>query len=347
MIVKDLHELPKVRDGLSFLYVEHARLDREGGAVAIYDENGVTPAPAAALALLLLGPGTAITHEAVKTLAENGCTILWCGEGAVRCYAQGMGETRKADKLLRQAELYADPTLRLQVAMRMYRMRFVQPLPADLTIEQLRGMEGVRVRQAYAEAAQRYGVIWSGRNYQRGDWTAADPVNRALSAANSCLYGLCHAAIVSAGYSPAIGFIHTGKQLSFVYDIADLYKMDVSVPIAFRVAGEGVAELEREVRRLCRDAFREVRLLDRVVPDLARALDIDESLDETTEKNFDADAAEPGGLWDPSAGTLEGGMNYGGDDSGEHPAEPAGPTDALDDRTAGGSVRRKDERDGS
>ena len=241
----------------------------------------------ASLAALLLGPGTTVTHGAVRTLAEAGCSLVWCGEQGVRCYAQGIGETHKSYRLMRQAELSAVPEQRLQVVERMYRARFPEPLPAGLRLEQIRGREGIRVREAYAEAARRFGVDWNGRNYNRSDWDAADPINRALSAANACLHGLVHAALLSSGYSPALGFIHQGKQLSFVYDIADLYKMQLTVPVAFSVVAESLPSLETQVRKRCRDAFTNLRLLQRIVPDVDHLLRLD--LEPATPDGFDPD----------------------------------------------------------
>ncbi len=307
--MKDLHLLPKVRDSWSYVYVEHCRVDQEDKAIAIHDANGTMPVPCAALLLLMLGPGTTVTHAAIRALAENGCMVVWTGEQGVRLYAQGMGETRSAQNLMHQARLWADPGLHLQVVLRLYRMRFAGPLDPSLSLQQIRGMEGVRVREAYARASRETGVPWSGRNYKRDDWGASDLVNRALSCANSCLYGVCHAAIVSAGYSPALGFIHTGKMLSFVYDVADLYKVDTTVPVAFQAARAGGEKLESRVRRSCRDAFREHRLLERIVPDIQRVLGEPEQL--ALAERFDDDQALPGGLWDGSAGVVEGGINRG------------------------------------
>src|SRR5262249_49493667 len=178
-----------------------------------------------------------------------------------------------------------------------------------LTLRQIRGKEGIRVREAYAKAGRATGIKWSGRAYQRDQWSAADPVNRALSAANSCLYGICHAAIVSAGYSPALGFIHTGKMLSFVYDIADLYKADTTIPLAFHTVAEGETNLESRIRRACRDMFQSERLLQRIIPDIERSLDIPILL-QGQEVDFDADDAAPGGLWDPETGVTPGGVNW-------------------------------------
>jgi CRISPR-associated protein Cas1 len=305
--MKDLHLLPKVRDSWTYLYVEHCKIDQEAKAIAVHDVNGKTPVPCASLTLLMLGPGTSITHAAIRALAENGCLVLWTGEEGVRMYAQGMGETRSARNLLWQAFLCTHPDRRLAVVKRMYAMRFEDPLDPDATLEQIRGHEGVRVREAYAQASRETGVPWQGRSYQRTSWQSADPVNRALSAANSCLYGVCHAAIVSAGYSPALGFIHTGKMLSFVYDIADLYKADVTIPVAFRAAAEGAEGLESRVRYACRDAFREERLLQHIVPDIEAALGVADAADE----EFDADDALPGGLWDPLVPLVAGGVNHG------------------------------------
>jgi CRISPR-associated protein Cas1 len=173
-------------------------------------------------------------------------------------------------------------------------------------LQQIRGKEGVRVREAYASASRETGVPWRGRTYRRDGWSEADPINRALSAANSCLYGVCHAAIVAAGYSPALGFIHTGKMLSFVYDVADLYKADITIPAAFRAVAESESGVDSRARHACRDAFREQRLLTRIVPDIQFALRVELDSEET----FDWDAAAPGGLWDPESGETEGGVNY-------------------------------------
>ena len=296
----DLHQLPKFRDSLSYLYLEHGRIDRHHKSIAFHDADGKMPIPAASLCVLMLGPGTAITHAAIRALAENNCLVVWCGEENVRMYAVGLGGTRSSTPLLRQAALASDELTRLQVAKRMYQMRFDESLDPALTIEQLRGMEGVRVRETYARVSRETGVEWSGRNYDRGNWGAADPVNRALSAANSCLYGLCHAAILSCGYSPAIGFIHTGKQISFVFDIADLYKTELTIPLAFRAAAEGPDDLERRVRLECRDTFRESRLLKRIVPDIRSALG-EQATARDEEFAADEDPALPTPLWAPSA----------------------------------------------
>ncbi|MDR7556559.1 MAG: type I-E CRISPR-associated endonuclease Cas1e [Armatimonadota bacterium] len=318
---RNLNELPRFRDGLSYLYVEHAVIEQEAKGIALYEEQGVTLVPVAALGVLALGPGTRITHAAIRALAENGCTVLWVGEDFARFYACGVGETRSASRLLRQARAWADPASHLEVVKRLYRFRFTTPLPDDLGLAQLRGLEGARVRSYYESWSHRTGVPWSGRHYDRGRWATADPINRALSAGAAFLYGLCHAAVVSAGYSPALGFIHVGKQLSFIYDVADLYKTELLVPAAFTTVAESPDDVESRIRRVLRERIREVRLLERAVDDLHRLFE--GLVPEEAENDYDVDAAKPGWLWDPE-GPVPGGVAYGGADPGESTEEPAG-----------------------
>jgi CRISPR-associated protein Cas1 len=294
-----------VRDSCSYLYVEHCRIEQDAKAIAFHDASGKVPVPCASLMLLMLGPGTTITHAAIRALAECGCLIVWVGEQGVRLYAQGLGETRSSSRLLKQARCWADDTLHLKVVRRLYQLRFSERLAPGLTLQQIRGLEGVRVRDAYAAASRRTGVPWSGRHYRRADWHNTDAVNRALSVANSCLYGVCHAAILAAGWSPALGFIHTGKALSFVYDIADIYKTETTVPVAFETVAQGDDGVETRVRRSLRDRFAAVRLLPRIVEEVAGLFD-DSGTGDTS---FDSDAGMPGGLWEPGS-AAPGGRNW-------------------------------------
>src|ERR1039458_4612648 len=180
MAIKDLHLLPRVEDGWSFLYVQHCRIEQDGKSISVWEDTGRTAVPCAALSLLMLGPGTAITHAAVRTLVESGCMILWCGEEGVRVYGVGLGETRSSRNLLRQAKAWADARTRLTVVRRMYARRFDEKVDESLSLQQLRGREGNRVRTFYAEASRVSGVEWKGRNYDRTNWKDADPINRAL-----------------------------------------------------------------------------------------------------------------------------------------------------------------------
>lgn len=297
---KDLRELPKLRDGLSYLYVERCRIEQDEFSIMLVDKEGRTPVPCASLGVLMLGPGTTVTHAAISALADNGCSAIWCGEEGVRFYAAGLGETRKALRLMHQARCVCNDDLRREVAWRMYELRFGYRLTeedGDLSLNTLRGMEGARMRDAYASAAEEYGVRWTGRRYTRSDWHRADPINRALSAASACLYGVCHAAVISSGYSPALGFMHTGKQLSFVYDVADLHKTEISLPLAFRITAESPKDVEERVRHAARDAFREKRLLARIVEEMDALLDLPDEPDSGI-GDVDSDPAMPAALWE-------------------------------------------------
>ncbi|MBM3983370.1 MAG: type I-E CRISPR-associated endonuclease Cas1 [Planctomycetes bacterium] len=300
--MRTLHELPPFRDRWSYLYLEHGELDQQAAGLVFHNATSLTPLPINQMSLLMLGPGTSVTHAAVKALAGNNCLLAWVGEQGVRLYAHSTGGTFSARRLLAQARLVSDPDQRLAVAKRMYSKRFPGENLDSKTMEQIRGMEGARVRTVYAQLAAKHGATWAGRNYDQDHWTAADPVNRALSCANACLYGVCHAGIVSAGYSAGLGFIHTGKLLSFVYDIADLYKTEVTVPIAFRIAAATAEGIERKVRLECRQAFHDTRLVERILPDIAEVLghagdDLGEGVGELEGRAVSmADPADAGGV---------------------------------------------------
>lgn len=289
-------ELGRISDRLSFLYVEHARIDRDQNAVTFHTAEGTVHVPAAMLAALLAGPGTRVTHAAVSLLAGAGCSVLWTGEDGVRLYAGAVTAATSSRLLIRQAFLASDPARRAEVARAMYAMRFPGEDVSGLPVEQLRGREGTRVRACYRFEAQRTGIAWTGRKYDPGKWTAADPVNRALSAANSCLYGIVHAAILHLGCSAGLGFVHAGHQLSFAYDIADLYKAQVTIPAAFDTVAEA-ADLSASPRRRVRDRIIAGKLLERAVSDIRLLLGAGpaEDLTATRPELWDGDAAIPGG----------------------------------------------------
>jgi CRISPR-associated protein Cas1 len=288
----NLHELPKLRDSLSYLYIEHAIIDKKDNAIEYIQKDGRILVPIAALCVLMLGPGTSISHAAISVLAENGVSILWTGSDVTKCYAFGLGETRKSSHLLRQAEMVCDSSLREKVVRNMYMYRFSDLPEGQYSFQQLRGMEGARVKNSYFQFGKQFGVKWSGRSYKRGEWGDADPINRALSAANALLNGICHAAIISGGYSPALGFIHTGRQLSFVYDVADLYKTEITIPIAFQTVSESLINVEKRSREACREKFRETKLLQRILPDIDALLEMEVA----TEEMFGEDPASE--LWE-------------------------------------------------
>lgn len=267
-----------LKDRAALVFIERAQLDVLDGAFVAIDENGVrTHVPVGGLACLLLEPGVRVSHAAVALAARAGTLLVWVGEGAVRLYSAGRPGGARADKLLWQARIALDDAARLRVVRAMYAIRFGEPAPARRSIDQLRGIEGVRVRETYALLARQHGVDWKRRDYDVTDWGAGDVPNRCLSAATACLHGLTEAAVLAAGYSPAIGFLHTGKPLSFVYDMADLWKLQTVAPEAFRVAGlaqKGRLSMpvERAVRQACRDAFRRSGLLSRIIPQIEEVL---------------------------------------------------------------------------
>ncbi|MGV7208446.1 type I-E CRISPR-associated endonuclease Cas1e [Oxalobacteraceae bacterium A2-2] len=262
-----------IKERLSVLYVERCQLDVLDGAFVAIDVTGVRMhIPVGGVACLMLEPGVRVSHAACALAARVGTLMVWIGEGGVRLYSAGQPGGARADRLLYQARLALDDDARLKVVRAMYQRRFGEVAPQRRSVEQLRGIEGARVRATYQLLARKYGVDWRARNYDRQEWDAADIPNRCLSAATACLYGVTEAAVLAAGYAPAIGFIHSGKPLSFVYDIADLYKFDTVAPIAFSVAADNHGNPEREVRLRCRDVFRQSRLLERIIPDIEEVL---------------------------------------------------------------------------
>ncbi len=267
-----------LKERASIVFVERAQLDVDDGAFVAIDAQGVrTHIPVGGVACLLLEPGIRVSHAAVALAARAGTLLVWVGEAGVRLYSAGRPGGARADKLLWQARIALDDTARLRVVRKMYEIRFGEPPPRRRSIDQLRGIEGVRVRESYRLLARQFGVTWRRRRYDPGDWDAADLPNRCLSAATACLHGLTEAAVLAAGYSPAIGFLHTGKPLSFVYDIADLWKLQTVVPEAFRIAaraqrGRLDMPVERAVRLACRDSFRRSGLLARIIPQIEEVL---------------------------------------------------------------------------
>ena len=261
-----LNPIP-LKDRTSMIFLQYGQLDVLDGAFVLIDKTGIrTHIPVGSIACMMLEPGTRISHAAVRLAATVGTLLVWVGEAGVRLYASGQPGGARADKLLYQAKLALDDNLRLKVVRKMYELRFREPPPARRSVEQLRGIEGARVRQTYALLAKRFGVKWHGRNYDPRDWEKGDAVNQCISAATSCLYGITEAAVLAAGYAPAIGFIHSGKPLSFVYDIADIIKFDAIVPKAFEIAARHPQAPDREVRLACRDIFRGEKLAARLIP---------------------------------------------------------------------------------
>ena len=304
----DILELARVEDRISFAYFERCVVGQEDNAITVTDAGGTARLPTASLSVLMLGPGSTVTHKAMSSIAVNGATVVWVGENGVRMYASARPLTHSAALLQRQAQLVSNRKSRLAVARAMYQMRFPGEDVSHLTMQQLRGREGARIRSVYRAMSKRTGVAWDRRTYDHDDYESGTEINKALSAAHACLYGVVHAVIVAIGCSPGLGFVHVGHERSFVYDIADLYKADLSIPVAFEVAAEGPEDIGGEVRRAMRDRFYDMSLLSRIAKDIKTLFKID------PEETSDADSLA---LWDEKVGEVACGRAYGGDEAGE------------------------------
>lgn len=303
--IADPLDLHRVEDRVSTVYIERCHVDRAENAIVVVNRERTVRIPAAFIAAVLLGPGTRITHGAIRLLADSGTSVCWVGEHAVRMYAAGLGPSRGSQLVMRQAYLVTRPQERLRVARNMYALRFPGDDVASATMQQLRGREGARVKKIYRQCSKESGIPWDSRKYRHGEPDVGDAVNRLLSMGNSCLYAACHAAIVGVGASPALGFVHTGKSLSFVLDIADLYKAEYTIPLAFELAAGGKDD-ESDVRYALRDRFSDGHFMHRAARDIRALLMEGQSQQE--------DEAEVNMLWDETSGAVEGGQNYSDSD---------------------------------
>ncbi|MGX2041742.1 type I-E CRISPR-associated endonuclease Cas1e [Methylocaldum sp. MU1018] len=262
-----------MKERVSLIFIEYGEIDVLDGSFVVIDKTGVrTHIPVGSIACIMLEPGTRVSHRAAALAARVGTLLVWVGEAGVRLYASGQPGGARSDRLLYQAKLALDEDARLKVVRKMYEFRFKEKPPERRSVQQLRGIEGARVRKLYELLAKRYGVTWKHRNYDADEWGSGDLPNRCVSSATACLYGITEAAVLAAGYAPAVGFIHTGKPLSFVYDIADLFKFDTVVPVAFKIASQQPGEPERAVRLACRDVFRQTKLLQQIIPTIEDVL---------------------------------------------------------------------------
>ena len=303
MTKPELQSLPRIKERLSFIYLERCVINRQDSAITVTDSRGTVHVPAATMSVFLLGPGSKVTHRAMELIGNMGSSVIWVGERGVRYYAHGRPLTHSSQLLLRQAELVTNVRSRIKVARKMYQMRFPNEDVSNLSMQQLRGREGARVRAVYRRLSKETGVKWDKRTYDADDFESSDPVNQALSAANACLYGDVHSVIVALGCSPGLGFIHTGHECSFVYDIADLYKSQISIPIAFQVASEEVDDIGRVTRHRVRDAISDGRILEVIVRDIRNLL----LSDAETLALPEVDIVN---LWDDKEGEVASGVSY-------------------------------------
>lgn len=300
--------LPRIADSLSFLYLDIVRIHQDDTGVraeVTTEQRGTETVylPTAALSCVLLGPGTSITARALATFARHGTTVVISGSGGVRTYAAALPDSLTTAWLERQTRSWADDNRRLAVATAMYEKRFgAGTVTSGTSLAQLRGLEGQRVKAHYRLLAQQYRIGRFRRVYDPASWDTQDPVNLALSSANTCLYGIVHAAILALGCSPALGYVHNGNQQAFVYDIADLYKADLTIPLAFSLHNS--TNPEAEARRSFRNGLRLFKLLPRIVTDIQDLLDpgSDRDVPDPEEQLVD--------LWDPVTGPVPGGINH-------------------------------------
>lgn len=297
-----LADLVRADERISFLYFERCIVNQAENAITITDDEGTIRIPVATLGVLMLGPGTTISHKAMASIGENGASVVWVGERGVRMYASGRPLTHSSRLLMRQAKLVSNTRTRLAVARSMYQMRFPDEDVSSLTMQQLRGREGARIRRVYRHWSRETGVEWKRREFDPEDYDAGSEINKALSAAHFCLYGIAHAVIVSLGCSPGLGFVHTGHERSFVYDIADLYKAELSIPVAFETVAACPEDVGSATRKNMRDALYDLSIMKRMVADIAGLL----SPDDVTDDDFADDLK----LWDEKNGEVAAGRQY-------------------------------------
>ena len=304
----DLQLLPRIKERISFLYLEKCIINRSDNAISIKDVNGIACMPAAMIGALILGPGTTISHRAVELLGGAGATIIWVGEQGVRYYAHGRPLTSSSKFLIAQAKAVSNTRSRLAVARMMYQMRFPDEDVSGLTMQQLRGREGSRIRKVYRKMSEETGVPWNGRDYAPNNFIYSDSINMALSAANACLYGIAHSVIVALGCSPGLGFIHTGHDKSFVYDVADLYKTELTIPLAFNIAKDESFDIGRVTRRAVRDAVKDTDIMKRMAMDIHRLLI--NPANGYEKEDFESECLS---LWDDKLGQVKSATAYGSD----------------------------------
>ncbi|WP_328914910.1 MULTISPECIES: type I-E CRISPR-associated endonuclease Cas1e [unclassified Streptomyces] len=317
-------ELTRVGDRLSFVYLERCVINRDANAITSDDAEGTTHIPSAAIGMLLLGPGTRITHQAMALLGESGAGVVWVGENGVRFYAGGRALTRSSALVEAQAVAWANRRTRIEVARAMYAMRFPAEDPARMTRQQMLGGEGRRMRDFYAKEAARVGIPWRGRRYIHGDFDSGDPPNQGITAAAQCMYGIAQTVIAALGCSPGLGFVHSGHELSFALDVADLYKTEIGIPVAFEVAAESPEEVGSRTRRALRDRVNRTGLLDRCVRDIKTLLLTAAGASEVSASAVDGDVDRVT-LQSDGGREVAGGRNYAGTEVGPGTGSGSGP----------------------
>ncbi len=249
LFIKVTHDtLPQIKDRYPFLYLERGRLEIDDSSVKWIDsEKNCIKLPIATICTLLLGPGTSVTHEAVKILASSNCTVCWVGEDSMMFYAVGKSPTANTRNLKHQMLLSSDSKKALIIARKMFMKRFPNEEVKNKTLSELMGMEGLRVKKLYEQMADTYKVGWKGRAYTPGKFDFSDITNKILTSSNAALYAIITSVVYSMGYSPHIGFIHSGSPLPFVYDIADFYKDNICIDLSFSLTLEMAGNYNKDM----------------------------------------------------------------------------------------------------
>ena len=292
--------LPRSDDRISYIYIEKGRIEQTEFSIQVVRELTISEIPIATIGAIFLGPGTTITHEAVKTICDVGCSIIWCGMEQWRFYAAGAPGTKSSKNLLKQMRYHESKTLHMQVVRDMYKLRYPDEHISRKSSSELRGIEGMHVKKLYEELAEQYSIHWSVRSYKVDDFESQDDINRALTTAHQVLYGIIKSVLHLTGFSSAIGFIHTGKMDSFVYDMADLYKEKVSIPVAFETVSKNPVNLDSSVREAMRGKILELHLLKHIVNDLKMLFNCEDE---------DIKNLEQLKIWDPKENVIAG-RNY-------------------------------------
>lgn len=299
--MSDKRILPKAKDRISFLYIEKARIEQTEYAIQIVQSGRrITEIPISTIAALFLGPGTTITHTAIKNVCDSGCSIVWCGEGLWRFYASGVSGTNSNKNILKQMEYHESKVKHLAIARKMYQMRYPDASIKSKSINELRGFEGQRVQNLYNELADRYGIEWSGREYQVDNFESQNLINQCLTFSNQVLYGIVKGVLNIMGFSPSIGYIHTGHIDSFVFDIADFYKEQLTIPVSFEYCSHNSLFDRKSLERQLRLKIIEIDLMKRIPQDLNKLFNINSA--ETQEIELL--------LWNGKE-CVVGGKNYG------------------------------------
>jgi CRISPR-associated protein Cas1 len=236
--------------------------------------------PYQGVSMILLGPGSTVSHDALRLLARHGTLLAAIGEGGVKFYtAPPMGQGR-SEVARKHARLWADDTARLDVARRMYAFRFGRVLPhKDITV--LRGIEGGRMKKTYQILAEEHGVVWKGRRYNRQNPNGTDIPNQAINHAATFVEAAADVAVAAVGALPPLGFIHEDSSNAFTLDIADLYRAEITIPLAFKVARQAIDDpdllLERTLRREAAKQFRKQKLISKMIDRTKELLHVNDS----------------------------------------------------------------------